>query len=142
MATNLQGQTVSAQQVWYSAAPWVQPSTDTIQWRDQNTFIHPTQYSWPLIGSGARNKRRRLRAEETSVLLQVFEQNPKPDAATRAQLARTLSMTPRAIQIWFQNRRAKIKRDLQEAMVNIHMPQQILGPHSWGYFLEQSPLSE
>ncbi|CAI2172609.1 6236_t:CDS:2 [Funneliformis geosporum] len=60
-------------------------------------------------------RRRRLTEEETSVLNNVFENEQKPDAATRAQLAQQLNMSSRAIQVWFQNRRAKVKRDMLES---------------------------
>ncbi|RGB36438.1 homeobox domain-containing protein, partial [Rhizophagus diaphanus] len=55
-------------------------------------------------------RRRRLTEEETNVLNSIFENLQKPDATTRAQLAQKLNMSSRAIQVWFQNRRAKVKR--------------------------------
>ncbi|CAG8435267.1 1912_t:CDS:2 [Funneliformis mosseae] len=60
-------------------------------------------------------RRRRLTEEETNVLNNVFENVQKPDAATRAQLAQQLNISSRAIQVWFQNRRAKVKRDALES---------------------------
>jgi hypothetical protein len=59
-------------------------------------------------------RRRRLAPEETRILNQVFDKNPKPSSQVRAQLAQQLNMTSRAVQIWFQNRRAKLKRDTAE----------------------------
>ncbi|GES99645.1 homeobox protein hd-10 [Rhizophagus clarus] len=60
-------------------------------------------------------RRRRLTEEETNVLNNVFENVQKPDSTTRAQLAQKLNMSSRAIQVWFQNRRAKVKRDALES---------------------------
>lgn len=60
-------------------------------------------------------RRRRLTEEETNILNNIFENVQKPDAATRAQLAQKLNMSSRAIQVWFQNRRAKVKRDALES---------------------------
>ncbi|CAB4377790.1 unnamed protein product [Rhizophagus irregularis] len=60
-------------------------------------------------------RRRRLTEEETNVLNSIFENIQKPDATTRAQLAQKLNMSSRAIQVWFQNRRAKVKRDALES---------------------------
>jgi hypothetical protein len=60
-------------------------------------------------------RRRRLTEEETNVLNNIFENIQKPDATIRAQLAQKLNMSSRAIQVWFQNRRAKVKRDALES---------------------------
>lgn len=60
-------------------------------------------------------RRRRLTSHEASLLQQVFEACPRPTAAVRDKLADRLGMSKRCIQIWFQNRRAKQKRDLQDA---------------------------
>jgi hypothetical protein len=43
------------------------------------------------------------------VLETTFKENPKPNASTRKQLSQELEMSVRAVQIWFQNRRAKAK---------------------------------
>jgi len=57
-------------------------------------------------------RRRRLTPEETRRLTYVFlHHTTKPDAALRQRLAEELGMTARAVQVWFQNRRAKVKRE-------------------------------
>ncbi|TIA92686.1 hypothetical protein E3P99_00454 [Wallemia hederae] len=43
------------------------------------------------------------------VLEDTYQSNPKPSALIRKSLADQLQMTPRGVQIWFQNRRAKAK---------------------------------
>ncbi|EUC58679.1 homeobox domain protein [Rhizoctonia solani AG-3 Rhs1AP] len=53
--------------------------------------------------------RRRTSRAQLGVLETEFETDPKPNADKRRSLAAQLNMTPRAIQVWFQNRRAKIK---------------------------------
>jgi len=60
-------------------------------------------------------RRRRLLPHETEFLARVFEQFPRPTAAMREALATKLGMSSRCIQIWFQNRRAKVKRDLMDS---------------------------
>ena len=60
------------------------------------------------------SKRRRLSPEETRHLNAVFEVTPKPDSTLREKLAAELDTSPRVIQIWFQNKRAKLKRDLAD----------------------------
>ncbi|KAI9474860.1 homeobox domain-containing protein, partial [Zychaea mexicana] len=54
--------------------------------------------------------RRRTSRAQFRVLEAEFEENPKPSASKRQILAEKLSMTPRGVQIWFQNRRAKAKQ--------------------------------
>ncbi|WVQ76115.1 hypothetical protein IAR50_005758 [Cryptococcus sp. DSM 104548] len=53
--------------------------------------------------------RRRTTPEQLKVLEFWFEINPKPDNQLREQLAAQLGMTKRNVQVWFQNRRAKVK---------------------------------
>ncbi|KAG9127815.1 hypothetical protein FRC07_008825 [Ceratobasidium sp. 392] len=53
--------------------------------------------------------RRRTSRAQLAVLEREFDNDPKPNADKRRALAAQLNMTPRAIQVWFQNRRAKIK---------------------------------
>ncbi|CAJ0828974.1 9362_t:CDS:10 [Entrophospora sp. SA101] len=54
--------------------------------------------------------RRRTSRQQLKVLEKAFNENPKPHAAVRQALAQKLSMTPRGVQVWFQNRRAKAKK--------------------------------
>ncbi|CAJ0846338.1 4643_t:CDS:2, partial [Entrophospora sp. SA101] len=61
-----------------------------------------------------KNARRRLTEDETLKLNKIFETIQKPDSNLRTQLAKQLNMSSRAIQVWFQNRRAKLKRDAME----------------------------
>lgn len=53
--------------------------------------------------------RRRTSRAQLKVLEKSFSENPKPSATIRRILAQKLDMTPRGVQIWFQNRRAKAK---------------------------------
>lgn len=53
--------------------------------------------------------RQRISKSQYKILEKVFTDNPMPNGDTRQQLATQLSMTPRTIQVWFQNRRAKNK---------------------------------
>ncbi|EPQ29458.1 uncharacterized protein PFL1_03213 [Pseudozyma flocculosa PF-1] len=53
--------------------------------------------------------RRRTTKSQFHVLEGTFKEIPKPNAALRKALSVQLDMPPRAVQIWFQNRRAKAK---------------------------------
>ncbi|KAH9466054.1 hypothetical protein MJO29_007726 [Puccinia striiformis f. sp. tritici] len=47
-------------------------------------------------------------------LMQILEQTRFPSTDLREQLARELGMTPRRVQIWFQNRRQGMKKALEQ----------------------------
>ncbi|KAI8356686.1 hypothetical protein BD560DRAFT_406666 [Blakeslea trispora] len=65
--------------------------------------MHPSK-------SFATRKRTHLKPSQVAVLQETFVNNTLPDAAVRAQLAQSLNVTERTVQIWFQNRRAKQKK--------------------------------
>lgn len=54
--------------------------------------------------------RKRTSKSQLKILEKTFETNKKPDSALRNQLSEQLGMTPRSVQVWFQNRRAKQKK--------------------------------
>lgn len=56
-------------------------------------------------------KRKRLSNEESEILLEAFARNPRPNQDERNELAQKVGINSRNIQIWFQNRRAKLKRE-------------------------------
>ncbi|KAI9838224.1 MAG: hypothetical protein M1838_004651 [Thelocarpon superellum] len=54
-------------------------------------------------------KRQRATQDQLATLEVEFNQNPTPTAVVRERIAQDINMTERSVQIWFQNRRAKIK---------------------------------
>ncbi|KAB2581117.1 putative homeobox domain-containing protein [Lasiodiplodia theobromae] len=54
-------------------------------------------------------KRQRATQEQLLTLEMEFNKNPTPTAIVRERIAQEINMTERSVQIWFQNRRAKIK---------------------------------
>ncbi|KAF5101891.1 hypothetical protein D0Z03_000510 [Geotrichum reessii] len=54
---------------------------------------------------GIKPKRKRATADQINRLNQVFEQTFFPTSDQRMDLAQELGMTPRTVQIWFQNKR-------------------------------------
>ena len=51
--------------------------------------------------------------DQKEILIRAFEIDPLPDFDRRQALATQLGITPRAVQVWFQNRRARLKTPLQ-----------------------------
>uniref|UniRef100_A0A8H7TSN5 Homeobox domain-containing protein n=1 Tax=Bionectria ochroleuca TaxID=29856 RepID=A0A8H7TSN5_BIOOC len=54
-------------------------------------------------------KRQRATQDQLATLELEFNKNPTPTALVRERIAEEINMTERSVQIWFQNRRAKIK---------------------------------
>ncbi|RIA87990.1 homeobox domain-containing protein, partial [Glomus cerebriforme] len=50
-------------------------------------------------------KRKRANANQLKVLNQVFQHTFFPSTELRIQLGKQLGMSPRTVQIWFQNKR-------------------------------------
>ncbi|KAF3930636.1 hypothetical protein ABW19_dt0205902 [Dactylella cylindrospora] len=54
-------------------------------------------------------KRQRATQDQLITLEREFSKNPTPTAVVRDRIATEINMTERSVQIWFQNRRAKMK---------------------------------
>jgi hypothetical protein len=52
-------------------------------------------------------RRKRTTSDQLQSLEHTFEKDPNPGSDVRRELASRIGMTPRAVQVWFQNRRAK-----------------------------------
>ncbi|EDO18909.1 hypothetical protein Kpol_1023p80 [Vanderwaltozyma polyspora DSM 70294] len=57
-----------------------------------------------------RRKRRRTSSQESDILHAHFSVSPILDKETRSKLSKLCSMSEKAVQIWFQNKRQALKR--------------------------------
>ncbi|ORX63149.1 hypothetical protein DM01DRAFT_1331224 [Hesseltinella vesiculosa] len=62
-------------------------------------------------------KRRRANRHQLQVLNQVFQRTFFPSTQLREQLGRQLGMSPRTVQIWFQNRRQALRTKERQQQV-------------------------
>ena len=93
--------------------PVVRPSPYPAPYSDPFNTQPPREASVPAFYNYRPNEvkhRKRTTRAQTKILEEQFKSTDKPDAATRAELSIRLGMTPREVQVWFQNRRAKEKK--------------------------------
>ncbi|KAI9320810.1 hypothetical protein BX666DRAFT_2131047 [Dichotomocladium elegans] len=77
-------------------------------------------YSFPFAYHRAvKAKRKRASPWQTAALEEVFKQTEFPSSSIRCELGLRLGMTPRTIQIWFQNKRQATKRSTTTAATTI-----------------------
>jgi hypothetical protein len=60
--------------------------------------------------SKKRTPRTKFTEKQTALMLNIFAQTPRPTRLMREQMAKETSLPIRCIQIWFQNKRSKEKR--------------------------------
>eukprot|EP00127_Corallochytrium_limacisporum_P006057 Clim_evm6s218 gene=Clim_evmTU6s218 len=70
----------------------------------------------PRSAKGGKDKekkrfRTQITEEQVDILKQAFIVNPTPDQAQRQAIAQQTGLLPRVVQVWFQNRRAKVKKN-------------------------------
>lgn len=64
----------------------------------------------------SKKPRTRMTGDQIKALMGCFQDNPFPSTLAREELSRVLSISPRTVQIWFQNQRQKTKN--QTRMIN------------------------
>ncbi|CCK68224.1 Pho2p KNAG_0A05600 [Huiozyma naganishii CBS 8797] len=68
--------------------------------------------------SHARAKRKRAKGETLDILEKEFETNPSPSIDQRKVIAKMIDMPMKNVTIWFQNRRAKFKKNRMKNLAN------------------------
>jgi len=71
----------------------------------------PTEDDSDLLN---KKKRQRTSPDQLAILEQIFQTDKMPNQQTRVQLSGQLGMSSRRVQIWFQNKRAKVKRSVSK----------------------------
>jgi hypothetical protein len=85
-----------------------QNSTSTPTGNGSSNSRRPPRKS-TLTQQQKTQKRQRATQDQLTTLEVEFNKNPTPTATVRERIAEEINMTERSVQIWFQNRRAKIK---------------------------------
>jgi hypothetical protein len=75
----------------------------------------PGGFPDPLQHHHNKKKRQRTSPDQLAILEQIFTTDKMPSQQTRVQLADQLGMSSRRVQIWFQNKRAKVKRGVSKS---------------------------
>jgi len=84
-------------------------------------------------------KRTRTSPEQLDTLVSFFETQPNPTMKQRKQLAEKTGMTPRSIQVWFQNRRAKFRIPGVSALTAVAAPKKSSSSLTAPSFLKNPP---
>ncbi|KAH7145919.1 hypothetical protein B0J13DRAFT_622628 [Dactylonectria estremocensis] len=84
------------------------PSPSASSSNAQSASRRPPRKS-TLTQQQKNQKRQRATQDQLTTLEVEFNKNPTPTATVRERIAEEINMTERSVQIWFQNRRAKIK---------------------------------
>lgn len=104
--------------------------------------LHGVKFPGGFPDSNNKKKRQRTSPDQLAILEQIFQTDKMPSQQTRVQLADQLGMSSRRVQIWFQNKRAKVKRGLGKSSDGIAPDSPILDIETSTSLSSSSCLSE
>ncbi|KAK7386501.1 hypothetical protein VNO78_26776 [Psophocarpus tetragonolobus] len=106
---------------WHQSAkpfiPLPQPSLSLFHNYNNNTY--PEKWTVPEMDNGNKDKKKRLTRNQVELLEMNFQEKMKLDPERKMQLSMELSLQPRQIAVWFQNRRARWKNKQLEHSYNV-----------------------
>jgi len=79
--------------------------------------LHGVKFPGGFPDQHNKKKRQRTSPDQLAILETIFQTDKMPSQQTRVQLADQLGMSSRRVQIWFQNKRAKVKRGQSKSEV-------------------------
>jgi len=106
-----------------------QPHQHPVRFLPQRTQTHRSFIMMPLtayrgtgVGGGGIGKkpRKKVTPAQLAILEEAFQIGMIPDLDTRNKLAQKLGFSERRVRVWFQNRRAKLKKDNQGGQVFVN----------------------
>ncbi|KAI9468229.1 MAG: hypothetical protein EXX96DRAFT_109380 [Benjaminiella poitrasii] len=116
----------SAQQNYYSYKYQSQPydsykrqSSSHAKLKVSNLLLSTSSSDMIYEEEPIKAKRKRASTSQLNVLNKVFEQTFFPSTELRIELGKQLGMSPRTVQIWFQNKRQSIRT--RERVNNTHI---------------------
>ncbi|KAJ9083894.1 hypothetical protein DSO57_1029895 [Entomophthora muscae] len=72
--------------------------------------LFPSMYTTPRKDGSLKSRRCRANQTQLTILNRIFRTTGFPSTQLRAALALQLGMSPRTIQIWFQNKRQSSRK--------------------------------
>jgi hypothetical protein len=104
--------------------------------------LHGVKFPGGFPDQHNKKKRQRTSPDQLAILETIFQTDKMPSQQTRVQLADQLGMSSRRVQIWFQNKRAKVKRGVSKSEVPspLHDSRDSLASSSSGSSEPSSPV--
>lgn len=92
------------------------------------------------LKSKKRTPRTKFTEKQTAMMMDIFSQTPRPTRLMREHLAKTTGLPVRCIQIWFQNKRSKEKRQNSKRFMPHTPVASMYGPPMYPTMFHHAPI--